>query len=73
MNNVGHTVAAVLMGIIGLAIVAVIFSKNAQTPQVFQAFGSAFGQLIGSAVSPVTGAQSAPFGNSPTSFPTQGA
>lgn len=48
-------VIAVIAGMIGLAIVAVIVSRNAQTPQVLQAGGSALASIIGAAVSPVTG------------------
>ena len=46
----------VLTAVIGVAIVAVIVSKNAQTGSVIQAAGSAFGSILGVALSPVTGA-----------------
>jgi hypothetical protein len=45
----------VLTAIVGVAIIAVIVSKNAQTPQVLQAGGSAFAAALGAATSPVTG------------------
>jgi len=45
----------VLTAIIGVAIIAVIVSRNAQTPQVLQAGGSAFAAALGAATSPVTG------------------
>jgi hypothetical protein len=45
----------VLTAIIGVAIIAVIVSKNAQTPQVLQAGGRSFAEALGAAVSPVTG------------------
>jgi hypothetical protein len=54
MGAIGPGIVAVIAGIIGLAIVAVIVSKNAQTPQVFQGAGTALSQIIGAAVQPVT-------------------
>jgi hypothetical protein len=44
----------IVSGIIGLAIVAVIVSRNAQTSNVLQATGSALATVIGAAVSPVS-------------------
>ncbi len=49
-------VVTVLTAIVGVAIIAVLVSRNAQTGQVISAGGGAFAQAIGSAVSPVTGA-----------------
>lgn len=74
MNDFFHTVETVAALIVGVAIVSVIVSKNAQTPQVIQASGSAFSNALGVAESPVTGAtyhidlsypNSSPFSNSP--------
>jgi len=48
-------VITVLTAIVGVAIIAVIVSKGAQTPQVLSAGGQAFSQALGTAVSPVTG------------------
>jgi hypothetical protein len=56
MSNIGPLFITIAIGIIGLAMASVIFSKNAQTPQVFQAGGTAFAQIIGAAVAPVSGA-----------------
>jgi hypothetical protein len=53
MTNIGPTLITVIGGIIGLAIVAVLVSKNAQTPQVFQTAGTALSAIIGAAVQPV--------------------
>jgi hypothetical protein len=47
--------------IVGIAIIAVLVSKNAQTGQVIQAGTSGFAQDISAAVAPVTG--SGGFGN----------
>jgi hypothetical protein len=56
-----HDVTATIVGIVGLlaavAIVSVLVSKKAQTPQVIQSAGSALGNDLGVAVSPVTGNQ----------------
>jgi len=57
----GHEIASTIVGIVSLlafvAIVSVLVSKKAQTPQVLQAAGSALGNNLGVAVSPVTGNQ----------------
>jgi PRD1 phage membrane DNA delivery len=54
-------VSSTIIGIVGLlaavAIVSVLVSKKAQTPQVIQSAGSALGNDLGVAVSPVTGNQ----------------
>lgn len=55
MGQIGPAIVTIIAGVIGLAIVAVIVSQRAQTPQVFQAGGTALSQIIGAAVSPVTG------------------
>jgi hypothetical protein len=47
-------------GIIGIAILAVLVSKNAQTPQVLSAAGSAFSNAISAATAPITGQAAAP-------------
>ena len=48
-------IVTVLAAIVGVAIIAVLVSKSAQTPQVLTAGGQAFAQALGAAVSPVTG------------------
>jgi hypothetical protein len=58
MNEAMNTVAAILTSIIGVTIVAVIVSKNAQTGSVISAAGQAFEGILGVAVSPVTGGSS---------------
>jgi len=56
-----HEVTSTIVGIVALlaavAVVSVLVSKKAQTPQVIQASGSALGNDLGVAVSPVTGNQ----------------
>lgn len=50
-----NKVIGVLVAIVGVAIVAVIVSKNAQTSTVIKSAGTAFAQVIGAAVGPVSG------------------
>ena len=49
------SVVTVATAIVGLAIIAVLVSKNADTSSVIGAGGTAFAQAVGAAVSPVTG------------------
>lgn len=48
------SVVTVLTAIVGLAVIAVLVSKQANTSGVIQAGGSAFSQSIAAAVSPIT-------------------
>ena len=57
-------IATIAAGVIGIAILAVLVSKNAQTPQVLGAAGSAFSNVISAATGPVTGATAAPVNSS---------
>jgi len=65
MNNFGPTLIAVIGGIITLAIVAVVVSKNAQTPAVLQGAGAALSSIIGAAVAPVSSSGNNTFGTAP--------
>jgi len=53
-NFVGQMVV-VLTGIIGVAIIATLVSRNAQTPEVINSFFSGFSQSLNAATGPVTG------------------
>lgn len=55
-DNLMTGVWSVALAIIGVATLAVILSKNANTSGVISAGGSALAQDIGAAVSPITGA-----------------
>lgn len=55
MNQITEQGAAILMAIIGVAILSVILSKQSNTSQVLQSFGSMFSGILGTAVSPITG------------------
>ena len=53
MNNIGEIISTILASIVGIAILAVIVSKNAQTPSVIAAAGTAFSNVLKSAEGPV--------------------
>ncbi len=64
MPNVGPTFITVIGAVIGLAMVAVLVSKNAQTPAVITGAGQALSGVIGAAVAPVSNnAQASSFGS----------
>jgi hypothetical protein len=49
------TLSVVMLAIVGVASLALIVSRNANTVGVIQATGSAFSNSLGVALSPVTG------------------
>lgn len=55
MNNLVDGAVSIATAIVGVALLAVLVSRNAQTPQVITSLGNAFSGGIGAAVSPVTG------------------
>ena len=54
-NELITSVTTVLTAIIGVAIISVLVSKNANTAGVIQAGGQSFSGALGTALSPVTG------------------
>jgi len=68
LTDLAKELATVLLGIIGVAVVAVLVSKNSQTPAVLQSAGSAFSNALDVAVSPVTGNTSPPNLSYPNQF-----
>ena len=46
----------VTLAIVGVALIAVLVSKNANTGGVLDAYGNSFSQLLSTAEAPVTGA-----------------
>lgn len=52
----------VLLAIVGIAFIAVLVSRNANTAGVLQAGAGAFSQSLGTALSPVTGGGTFNFG-----------
>lgn len=56
MSTFMEGLVTIILAIVTVGLVAVLVSKNAQTPQVAQAFFSGIGNTLGVAESPVTGA-----------------
>lgn len=56
MKDVLEPIVTIASAIVGLAILAVLVSRNSATADVIGAAGGAFAQDIGAAVSPITGA-----------------
>ena len=55
MSNLWSGVVAILVAIIGVAILSVLVSKNSNTTGVLKAGSDAFSGALGTAMSPVTG------------------
>ncbi len=58
MNDITQAIVTILTAIVGVALLAVLVSRNSNTSQVIGATGSAFAQSLGAATAPVTGASS---------------
>jgi hypothetical protein len=54
-DNLITAVVSILMAIVGVAIIAVLVSKNANTTGVIGAGAQGFSSALGTALSPVTG------------------
>jgi hypothetical protein len=61
MDNVIGQVATVATAIVGVAILAVLVSRNSQTPAVITSAGRAFSDSLRAATGPVTGGSSGGF------------
>lgn len=55
MNGLWEGVVSIAVAIVGVALLAVLVSKNAQTPQVISSAGSAFANALNAATGPITG------------------
>ena len=55
MNKIISEAAGIIALIIGVAMLAVLVSRNAQTSQVVTAGGNAFANILSTALSPVSG------------------
>lgn len=55
MNSALSGIVTIAVAIIGVAIVATLVSRNAQTPQVISSAGNAFARALSAATGPVTG------------------
>jgi hypothetical protein len=54
--KIGESIVTVLTAIIGVAIISVLVSKQANTSSVVSSAGKAFSQVLGAAVNPVSNA-----------------
>lgn len=68
MEKLTESAVTILMAIVGVAILAVIVSRNSNTTGVLQALGSFFGNSLAVATAPVTGAKVTPNLSYPGSF-----
>jgi len=55
LKEAGAGILAIVTGVIGLAIVAVVLSPKAETSSVLSSGGNALSNVISAAVAPVTG------------------
>ncbi len=60
MDRLTESVVTIAVAIIGLATLAVLVSRNANTAGVINSAGRAFGGSLATAISPVTGGNSMP-------------
>ena len=60
MSTAVEAAVTIALGFMALAGLAVLLSKNATTASVIQAGASGFGNVLDVAISPVTGATTAP-------------
>lgn len=70
MTEFWNSIVTILLAVIGIAALAIIVSKQANTTGVLSTGASAFSQILGTAESPVTGANAGALGfNGAQSFP----
>lgn len=67
-NSTWESIVTIAVAITGVALLAVLVSKKSNTAAVIQAAGSAFGNSLGVAVSPVTNSKM----KIDTSYPSSG-
>lgn len=72
MVRLTESVVTIAVAIIGLATLAVIVSKNANTVNVIKAGGGVFNTSLGTAISPITGGGGYGSGMSNFSLPSFG-
>ncbi len=55
MNDLLNAGVSIALAIVGVALLAVLVSRNSDTANIFSASGNAFSQGLATAVSPITG------------------
>lgn len=76
MNSLTEAVVTISLAIVGVATLAVLVSRNANTAGVITAYGKTFAGMVGAATAPVTGGSAvspggfgfSPLGMSPYGF-----
>jgi PRD1 phage membrane DNA delivery len=68
MNQITGSVVTILLAIVGVAILAVLVSKQSNTANVIQAGASGFSNSLATAISPISGSSLSPNLSYPTSF-----
>lgn len=59
MSKAGEQISVILLAIVGVAVLALVVSKQANTSAVISAATQGFSTALGAALSPVTGSTSA--------------
>ena len=54
-DSLATSIVTVLLAVIGVAVIAVLVSKNAQTSNIIKTGSTGFSNILGSALSPITG------------------
>jgi hypothetical protein len=68
MNQMVGSVVTILLAIVGVAILAVLVSKQSNTTGVIQAGASGFSNALATAISPISGSSITPTLSYPSSF-----
>jgi hypothetical protein len=68
MNQMVASGVTILLAIVGVAILAVLVSKQSNTASVIQAGASGFGNALATAISPISGSSISPVLSYPSSF-----
>jgi hypothetical protein len=66
MNQITGSVVTILLAIVGVAILAVLVSKQSNTTGVIQAGATGFSTALGTAISPISGSSL----NLPLTYPS---
>jgi PRD1 phage membrane DNA delivery len=60
MHPAVNALTGILIAVMGVAVIAVIFSSKAKTSDVLTSFGTAFSNILATALAPITGATPSP-------------
>lgn len=68
MNQLTESIVTIFVGLTGVAILAVLVSKNSNTTGVIGSLFGGYAQAVGAAVSPVTGGGGMGYSPRPMSY-----